>query len=66
MTATKLTVKQMQHLILNTFEDVASVEEVEGNPNVCGYWLFRITDKQNRSGRVWVTPEGEIITPQGK
>lgn len=64
MTATKLTVPQMQQLIRDTFEDVASVEQFSDNPNICGYWLFLITDSQGNSGRVWVTPEGEIITPK--
>jgi hypothetical protein len=65
-TTSKLTVAEMKQRILNTFQDVAEVVEVPGNPNMLGYWLFRITDSQNRSGRVWVTPEGEIVTPQGK
>lgn len=47
--------------ILTTSFSTATITEIEGNPNICGWYLFSVVTKENTSFRIYVTEEGVTI-----
>lgn len=50
--------------ILSTSFPTATITEIEGNPNICGWYLFNIVTPENTSFRVYITEKEEILVAE--
>lgn len=59
-----MTSHEMQQLIRDTYNGVATVMEVPGNPNIMGHWLFHI-DGEKGMAKIYINPNTGAIWGKG-